>query len=93
MTFVGFDLTGALPPGLVFGLLWMRWSRSWWNLGTRRPDVLPLDQEASALTVDGASRYFWQFGHQNLSRFWPGGPASPLLIGVPQRRHGRPARP
>jgi hypothetical protein len=37
--------------------------------------------------------YRWQFGHQNLSRSWPGGPASPRLIAVPQRRHGRPARP
>ena len=38
-------------------------------------------------------RYRWQFGHQNLTRSWPGGPASPRLIRVPQRRHGRPARP
>ena len=39
------------------------------------------------------ANYLWQAGHQNLSRSWPGGPCSPLLIGVPQRRHGRPARP
>jgi hypothetical protein len=38
-------------------------------------------------------RYRWQFGHQNRSRSWPGGPCSPRLIGVPQRRQGRPARP
>jgi 7-keto-8-aminopelargonate synthetase-like enzyme len=40
-----------------------------------------------------ALHYFWQLGHQDLGRSWPGGPCSPFRMGAPQRRHGRPARP
>ena len=43
--------------------------------------------------VDHPLCYRWQFGHQNLTRSCPGGPASPRLITVPHRRQGRPARP
>jgi hypothetical protein len=50
-------------------------------------------RQQQALATDGGYRHLWQFGHQKRSRSWPGGPCSPLLIGVPQRRQGRPARP